>query len=231
MTRRCASAVVCSRSIASVANATAVSNPKQFVVPTMSLSIVFGTPTSGMPALAELVRDRERAVAADHDQRAEAHLVEHLDDAIGVIVRAFGGADGIGERIAAVRRAENRAAEPQDAGDVARREQARAIRLDEAVEAVFEADALDAAVRGGLHHGADDRVQTRRVTAAGEDAEPRNRRHRASVAGRPRCDPRNTCSTNDAASVFGRLAQLGERRVRNAEVGSSSLLPSTKSPK
>ena len=29
----------------------------------------------------------------------------------------------------------------------------------------------------------------------------------------------------------GRLAQLGERRVRNAEVGSSSLLPSTKSPK
>src|SRR5207344_93632 len=26
----------------------------------------------------------------------------------------------------------------------------------------------------------------------------------------------------------GRLAQLGERRVRNAEVGSSSLLPSTK---
>ena len=36
-------------SIASVANATAVSKPKQFVVPTMSLSIVFGTPTIGMP--------------------------------------------------------------------------------------------------------------------------------------------------------------------------------------
>jgi hypothetical protein len=30
-------------------------------------------------------------------------------------------------------------------------------------------------------------------------------------------------------SVSGRLAQLGERRVRNAEVGSSSLLPSTTS--
>src|SRR5262249_55451912 len=29
-------------------------------------------------------------------------------------------------------------------------------------------------------------------------------------------------------SISGRLAQLGERRVRNAEVGSSSLLPSTK---
>src|SRR3989304_3416127 len=30
--------------------------------------------------------------------------------------------------------------------------------------------------------------------------------------------------------VCGRLAQLGERRVRNAEVGSSSLLPSTIEP-
>ena len=50
ITRRCASAVVCSRSIASVANATAVSNPKQFVVPTMSLSIVFGTPMMGIPS-------------------------------------------------------------------------------------------------------------------------------------------------------------------------------------
>jgi hypothetical protein len=29
---------------------------------------------------------------------------------------------------------------------------------------------------------------------------------------------------------IGRLAQLGERRVRNAEVGSSSLLPSTRKP-
>ena len=49
MIRRCAAAVVCSRSRASLANDTAVSNPKQFTVPTMSLSIVFGTPTMGMP--------------------------------------------------------------------------------------------------------------------------------------------------------------------------------------
>src|SRR5262245_23500226 len=32
----------------------------------------------------------------------------------------------------------------------------------------------------------------------------------------------------EIAKTSGRLAQLGERRVRNAEVGSSSLLPSTK---
>jgi hypothetical protein len=36
-------------------------------------------------------------------------------------------------------------------------------------------------------------------------------------------------SYNRRLSV-GRLAQLGERRVRNAEVGSSSLLPSTSFP-
>ena len=35
--------------VCSDANATAVSNPKQFTVPTMSLSIVLGTPTTGTP--------------------------------------------------------------------------------------------------------------------------------------------------------------------------------------
>ena len=54
MMRRCASAVVCSRSMASVAKLTAVSNPNVLVVPTMSLSMVLGTPTSGMPILANL---------------------------------------------------------------------------------------------------------------------------------------------------------------------------------
>ena len=38
--------------MASVAKLTAVSKPKQLVVSTMSLSIVLGTPTSGMPRLA-----------------------------------------------------------------------------------------------------------------------------------------------------------------------------------
>ena len=62
--------------MASVAKSTAVSKPKQFIVPTMSLSMVFGTPTIGMPRFVELVRDAERAVAADDDQRVEAQLVE-----------------------------------------------------------------------------------------------------------------------------------------------------------
>ena len=43
-------AVVVIRSIASAAICTAVSNPKVTSVPGMSLSIVFGTPTIGMPS-------------------------------------------------------------------------------------------------------------------------------------------------------------------------------------
>ena len=41
----------------------------------------------------------------------------------------------------------------------------------QAVEAVFEADALDAGVAGGLDDGADDGVEAGRVAAAGEDAD------------------------------------------------------------
>ena len=74
------------------------------------------------------MRDRERAVAADDDQRVEAHLVEHLDARVGVVAGAFGRRDRIGERVAAVGRAEDGAAEPQDAGDVAGRQHAGAVR-------------------------------------------------------------------------------------------------------
>ena len=95
-------------------------------------------------------------------------------DAIGVVARAVRGLDRIRERVAAVDRAEDRAAEAQDAGDVARRQHARTAGLDQPVEAVFEADALDAAVGAGLDDGADDGVQAGRVAAAGEDADARD---------------------------------------------------------
>ena len=49
MTRLCASAVECSRPIASVAVATAVWKPKVTWVVARSLSMVFGTPTTGRP--------------------------------------------------------------------------------------------------------------------------------------------------------------------------------------
>ena len=162
--RRCASAVECSRSIASVAKLTAVSKPKQLVVPTMSLSIVFGHADERDALLVELVRDGQRAVAADADQRVELHLAEHLDDAIAVVEGALRGDDRLGERVAAVDGAEHRAAEAEDAGDVARRQDARLLGIDQAVEAVLEADDLNAGVAGAL--------TTARMTAFRPGASP-----------------------------------------------------------
>ena len=118
MTRWCASAVLCSRSMASVAKFTAVSNPKQLTVPTMSLSMVFGTPTMGMPFFENSCAIAERAVAADDDERVEAELVKVLDDARRVVDLSVARRHGIGERVAAIGGAENRAAEAQNAGDV-----------------------------------------------------------------------------------------------------------------
>ena len=57
---------------------------------------------------------------------------------------------------------------------------ARAAGFEQAVEAVLEADALDAGVAGGLDDGADDGVQTGSVAAAGEDADALDREAHAS---------------------------------------------------
>ena len=48
---------------------------------------------------------------------------------------------------------------------------ARLLRVDQAVEAVFETDDLDAGVVRGLDDGADDGVEAGGVAAAGEDAD------------------------------------------------------------
>ena len=79
--------------MASVANATAVSNPKQFGRADDVVVDGLGHADERNARLAELVGDGERAVAADDDQRVEPHLVEHLDDALGVVAGAFGGGD------------------------------------------------------------------------------------------------------------------------------------------
>ena len=49
--------------------------------------------------------------------------------------------------------------------------------IEQAVEAVFEADHFDAGVVGGLHDGANHGVQAGRITAAGEHANLLNTWH------------------------------------------------------
>src|SRR5205085_2953293 len=77
----------------------------------------------------------------------------------------------VAERIAAVGGAEDGAAARQDAADVVEREFARALRPDQPIETVFDADHLPAvAADRALHRRADHRVQPGAIAAAGADA-------------------------------------------------------------
>jgi hypothetical protein len=70
--------------------------------------------------LVELVRDGQRTVAADADERVELHRLEHLEHAVGVVEGSVGVTIGCANGLPAVHRPEDRAAETQDAGDVLR---------------------------------------------------------------------------------------------------------------
>ena len=105
------------------------------------------------------------------DLGVEPHLVEHLDDAVRVVARAFRRLDGIREGVPAVHRAEDGSTQPHDAAHIVRRHDAGAAGLDEAVEAVFETHTLDPAVARRLHDRANDRIETGRVAAAGQDTD------------------------------------------------------------
>ena len=163
--------------MASVAKLTAVSKPNVFVVPTMSLSIVLGTPTSGMPRLWNswaIASVPSPPMTTSASSFSSWNISTH---AIGVVPRAAGGLDRIGERIAAVGRAENGAADAQDAGDVARREQPRtgsARCRPSKLSSRPTTSQLQLAA--GLDDGADDGVETGRVAAAGHDTNAANGR-------------------------------------------------------
>ena len=101
-------------------------------------------------------------------------------------------------------------------------------RVEQAVEAVFEADDLDAGVEADL--------TTARMTALRPGASPPPVSTPIRLIGGTIRDYMGKAQRFNFGCKFdtvkgyrpvGRLAQLGERSVRNAEVGSSILLPST----
>ena len=73
------------------------------------------------------------------------------------------------------------ASDARDTVMISRRQHPRALRIDQAIETVFEADTLDAFIGRGLDNGADHRVQARAVAAAGQHADAS--RHHASSSG------------------------------------------------
>ena len=119
MIRLCDSAVVEMRSSASVAIETAVSKPNVMSVPGMSLSIVFGTPTTREALLVQRERRPQGAVAADHDHGVDAVRLDraaHARVAVAVHVRV------------AARGPEDRAAALEDAAHVVAPERADVAR-------------------------------------------------------------------------------------------------------
>ena len=157
ITRLCDSAVVCRRSIASVAICTAVWKPNVKSVPARSLSIVFGTPTTFDAVVHQPPRDAERVLAADRDQRVDALVGEHaleLLEAALLLVRVR------------PRGAEDRPAAVEDPARVLVGE-GGAVAGEHAGPAVAEADELVAVHVDPLaHDGADDRVEAGAVAAA-----------------------------------------------------------------
>ena len=157
ITRSCDSAVVCRRSIASVAIETAVSNPNVWSVPAMSLSIVFGTPITGRPcSTVQPCRDPERVLAADGDQGVE--LLERLTHGVDASLHA--------ERVRAAR-VQDRPAARQDARDGLEVERAKE-PFDEPAPAAQHADRLGVVVDEAVRRRANDGVEPRAVTPAGQ---------------------------------------------------------------
>jgi hypothetical protein len=108
------------------------------------------------PALVEVVADRQRTVATDRDERIDAELAEHRDQLVGPVDLDPGPVvllDRVGGGVAAVRGAEDGAAEVHDAAHVAARQRHDAavavlVRVHEAVEAVTDPDDVPPAVAG-----------------------------------------------------------------------------------
>ena len=145
------SAVVCSRSIASIAMLTAVSKPNvKSVAPTGRCRSSSGTPTTLHAEVGELGRDPEGVLTADGDQRVDPVLSRfswiRLDAALDL------------ERVGP-RRAQDGAAAGQDPAYLRDAELGDQV-LERSPPAVPEPDELVAVLCDALaHDGSDDRVQ------------------------------------------------------------------------
>ena len=168
ITRWWDSAVVCSRSIASVATWRAVSKPKVTSVAARSLSIVFGTPSTGHAVLAVEARGgAQRVLAADRDQPVEVK-------ARHVLAAPRSGPSSSPERVCP-RRAEDRPAARQDPASRLDR-QLLVLVLERPAPAVAEADDRVPVDVDALPHDRSDRgVQPRAVAASGEHPDPHGR--------------------------------------------------------
>ena len=155
------SAVVWSRSIASVATCTAVANPMHASVPDRSLSIVFGMPTTGTPsddmcAAAPIVPSPPIATRASTPE-----VRERAADALDALLVVRVGAGGPQDRPAAMQ-------DPLDG----RRRELEDVPVHHPAPAPAEPEDLEPVhADRRAHDRADRRVQAGRVPAGREDAD------------------------------------------------------------
>ena len=164
------------------AKLTAVSKPNVDIVLSRSLSIVLGTPMTRSPASC-------RRLAIDIDPSPPTVISASMpcfrNSATSSSVRSTsdqvpsGLPHGVRRRVAAVRRAEDRAAQVHDAADglcVQPHDAAPRVlvRDEQPVEPVADADDVPTAVASGERGGTDDGVQAGRVTSAGADGDARD---------------------------------------------------------
>ncbi len=174
ITRPWAWAVGWSLSMASVAVETAVSKPNVTEVCSMSLSMVLGTPTTGMP-----FPERRRAMLSVPSppmaMRASKPISLKLPHHLGRAVRVGGVRPGVRaplhpKRARAVGGPEDGAAEVEDSAHVA------GVKLmgslgEQALEPVLDAEDFPAEGESRAGGRANDRVQAGTVAASGEDGE------------------------------------------------------------
>ena len=164
--------MVCTRSIASMAKLTALSKPNVLLVPTMSLSIVFGTPTMGKTD-ARGTRRRSPASRRHRPRSAPrapsfSNVSRHLRRVVAAARRRRPG------RRRDCHGSSSRGSSPRSRwipttsfeGQLARPR-----RVDQPIKAVLEPDDRAVAADRGSDHGANHRVQTRGIAAAGEHAD------------------------------------------------------------
>ena len=116
-----------------------------------------------------ILRDAERAVAADGDDRVDAEVARVRDQLVrpvDVLVTPVRLQDRVVERAAAVRRAEDRPAEVADAAHRLARHGDHLVLAEQPGEATLDAEYVPPTMQRREHGGANHRVQARGVTAA-----------------------------------------------------------------
>src|SRR5688572_23269059 len=123
-------------------------------------------------AFVKLVRDRQRAFAAENHQRVDPKDLHVRDGFFVNRVDAHSNAVFIAlDKTAAITRTENCSAAGQKSTHVRSVKRARCARTQQAFETVFDTDDAHAVLaRGGFHHGANHRIQTRRITASSQNS-------------------------------------------------------------